>query len=411
MVAGTERWLPGSATADSKRLLVTHALRGLGDGAVSVILPSYLVGIGFSALQVSAIVFGTLLGSALLTLWVGLATDRLGRRRVLMSACILMLATGLGFASVTGFWSLFTIAVVGTLNPSSGDVSLFLPVEHASLSQTTPVRDLTRMFALYNVAGAMSGAVGALMSAMPALLARRFGCDLASAQRAGFFAYAMLSMTALFVYWGLTPAIEAEKEERTRRALEKSRAIVARLSILFSLDSLGGGFVIQSLLALWLFRRYQISPGMAGAFFFAAGLLGSLSQFVSSALANRFGRINTMVFTHIPSNVFLILAAVMPSAVCAMSLLLARFSISQMDVPARQSYVMAMVPPEERAGAASVTNVPRSLASALAPLPAGMMLERSTFGWPLICAGVLKIAYDFLLLAQFRALKPADETH
>jgi len=298
MVAGTERWLPGSATADSKRLLVTHALRGLGDGAVSVILPSYLVGIGFSALQVSAIVFGTLLGSALLTLWVGLARDRLGRRRVLMSACILMLATGLGFASVTGFWSLFTIAVVGTLNPSSGDVSLFLPVEHASLSQTTPVRDLTRIFALYNVAGAMSGAVGALMSAMPALLARRFGCGLASAQRAGFFAYAMLSMIALFVYRGLTPAIEAEKEERTRRALEKSRAIVARLSILFSLDSLGGGFVIQSLLALWLFRRYQISPGMAGAFFFAAGLLGSLSQFVSSALANRFGRINTMVCSH-----------------------------------------------------------------------------------------------------------------
>jgi len=298
MVAGTERWLPGGATADSKRLLVTRALRGLGDGAVSVILPSYLVGIGFSALQVSAIVFGTLLGSAMLTLWVGLATDRLGRRRVLMSACILMLATGLGFASVMGFWSLFTIAVVGTFNPSSGDVSLFLPVEHASLSQTTPVRDLTRMFALYNVAGEMSGAVGALMSAMPALLARRFGCDLASAQRAGFFAYAMLSMTALFVYWGLTPAIEAEKEERTRRALEKSRAIVARLSILFSLDSLGGGFVIQSLLALWLFRRYQISPGMAGAFFFAAGLLGSLSQFVSSALANRFGRINTMVCSH-----------------------------------------------------------------------------------------------------------------
>ena len=178
---------------------------------------------------------------------------------------------------------------------------------------------------------------------------------------------------------------------------------------LFSLDSMGGGFVIQSLLALWLFRRFNLSAGIAGLFFFFGGLLGALSQFVSSWLTARIGRINTMVYTHLPSNVFLILAALMPGVRSTLLCLLARYAISSMDVPARQSYVMAVVAPEERAAAASVTNVPRNLASALAPLPAGAMLDLTTFGWPLVCAGTLKIVYDFLLLAQFRSLKPPDE--
>ncbi len=191
--------------------------------------------------------------------------------------------------------------------------------------------------------------------------------------------------------------------------MAKSRGTVMRLAALFSIDAFGGGFAIQSLLALWLFRRFNMTVQAAGTFFFVAGLLGSFSQFVSARLAARFGRINTMVYTHIPASGFLILAALMPTASLAILFLLLRSALSSMDVPARQSYVMAVVPPEERAAAASVTNVPRSLASAAAPVPAGMLLEVTSFGWPLICCGVLKIAYDLLLLMQFRALRPDDE--
>jgi MFS family permease len=409
MAASLNRWYPRSATADGKILLSTRALRGLADGAVSVLLPVYLTAIGFSPIRIGAIVFGTLLGSAGLTLWVGLATDRLGRRRVLLAACALMLATGAGFLYTTNFWPLFVVAVVGTLNPSAGDVSLFLPVEQAALAEAAEAADLTAMFALYNVAGAMGGALGALASGLPAVLAARHGWNLASALRSGFVAYSAIATIALCVYWRLSPAIEVRRQIAKSVPLAKSRAVVLRLSALFSIDAFGGGFVIQSLLALWLFRRFNISIQAAGTFFFAAGVLGSMSQFLSSIFAARFGRINTMVFTHIPSSVFLILAAFMPTVGLAMACLLIRSSMSQMDVPARQSYVMAVVPPEERAAAATVTNVPRSLASALAPLPSGAMLAQSSFGWPLICCGILKIAYDIALLIQFRTVKPPDE--
>lgn len=402
-------WFPSSATADAKVLLTTRALRGLADGAISVLLPSYLTTIGFSSTQIGAVVFGTLAGSAALTLWVGLIVHRLGRRRVLLAACILMFLTGLGFARVTSFWLLFVVAVIGTLNPSAGDVSLFLPVEQSALAETVDSRDLTSMFALYNVAGAFAGALGALFSGLPVVMAARFGWSLDAAQRSGFFAYAAIATVAAIGYTRLSPAIEQEAPAADAKPLAQSRGVVLRLSALFSLDSFGGGFVVQSLLALWLFRRFHLSVASAGSFFFAAGLLGSLSQFVSAWMAARFGRINTMVFTHLPSNACLILAAMMPNAKLAILFLLLRSSMSQMDVPARQSYVMAVVPPDERAAAASVTNVPRSLASAFAPLPSGLMLDYSVFGWPLICAGALKTIYDVLLLAQFRGHRPPDE--
>ncbi|HYL57924.1 MAG TPA: MFS transporter [Candidatus Acidoferrales bacterium] len=409
MATPLKRWYPQSATADARLLLITRAMRGLADGAVSVLLPGYLTAIGFSPVRVGAIVFGTLLGSAALTLWVGLATDRLGRRRVLLAACALMLATGTGFAHLTSFWPLFVVAVIGTLNPSARDVSLFLPIEQAAVAEAAEPTALTAMFALYNVAGALAGALGALASGIPAVLAARHGWNLASALRSGFMAYSAIAVMAFAVYWRLSPAIEARRESVKSAPLAKSRAVVLRLSALFSIDAFGGGFVIQSLLALWLFRRFDVSIQAAGTFFFAAGLLGSMSQFLSSALAARFGRINTMVFTHLPANALIIIAAFMPTVGLTMACLLIRAAMSQMDVPARQSYVMAVVPPEERAAAATVTNIPRSLASAVAPLPSGAMLANSSFGWPLICCGVLKAIYDVALLVQFRAVKPPDE--
>jgi len=400
---------PATATDDSRRLIVTRALRGIGDGVVSVLLASYLSAIGLSPTQIGVVVFATLFGSALVTLWAGFATRTIGTRRMFLGASVLMVATGLGFTYARSFWMLAAVAFVGTMNPSAGDVSLFLPLEQTAISQTVATRDLTGVFAFYNVAGAMGGAFGALASGLPTMLASRFGWNLVAAQRSGFLAYSILGAVAASIYWSLSNAVEAAPIPKTIAPLAKSRATVMRLAALFSIDAFGGGFAIQSLLALWLFRRFNLSIQAAGTFFFVAGLLGSFSQFVSSRMAARFGRINTMVYTHLPASAFLILAALMPTAPLAIVFLLLRASMSSMDVPARQSYVMAVVPPEERAAAASVTNVPRSLASAAAPIPAGMMLDVTSFGWPLICAGALKIAYDVLLLLQFRAHRPEDE--
>ena len=405
----SEFWLPPSATADSRRLLLTRALRGFADGAVSVLLPGYLSVLGFSSFQIAALIFATLTGSAALTLWIGFVANRIGRRHVLLAACALMFATGVGFTLVTAFWPLFVVAFVGTLNPSAGDVSLFLPVEQSALAETVRTRDLTAIFSRYNVAGAFAGALGALASGLPALLAGRFNLDRAATLRLGFVGYSLIAIAAALVYRQLTLAVETAPPAQAAAPLAKARKIVLQLSALFSLDSFGGGFVVQSLLALWLFRRFNMSIAAAGSFFFFAGLLGAASQLVSSWLAARIGRIYTMVFTHIPASLFMVIAALMPSLHLTLLFLLLRFALSSMDVPARQSFVMAVVPPEERAAAASVTNVPRSLATALAPLPAGVLLDYSTFGWPLVCAGLLKITYDVLLLAQFRAVRPADE--
>jgi MFS family permease len=400
---------PATATPDSRRLIVTRAMRGVGDGAVSVLLPSYLIAIGLTSTQIGIIVFATLFGSALVTLWAGFVTHRFGMRRMLLGAALLMVATGLGFTFARGFWALALVAFVGTMNPSAGDVSLFLPLEQTAISQTVATRDLTAVFAIYNVGGALGGAFGALASGLPTTLGPRLGIDPVAAQRGGFVAYTILAMMIMTTYLWLSNAIEPAPIEKQTARLAKSRSIVMRLSALFSLDSFGGGFTIQSLLALWMFRRFNMSIQAAGTFFFVAGILGSFSQFVSSRMAARFGRINTMVFTHLPANAFLILAALMPTAPLAIACLLIRASMQSMDIPARQSYVMAVVPPEERAAAASVTNVPRSLASAVAPIPAGMLLDATSFGWPLICAGTCKIAYDLLLLLQFRAHRPEDE--
>jgi predicted MFS family arabinose efflux permease len=298
---------------------------------------------------------------------------------------------------------------VGTLNPSAGDVSLFLPAEQTALAGAAANRDLTLMFALYNVAGALAGAIGALASGIPASIAIRASARVAAAERAIFLGYSLVAVAMAIAYARMRMPGESRRPARPAAALEKSRAVVIKLPALFSLDAFGGGLVVQSLLALWLFRRFNFNVAEAGTFFFAAGILGAFSQLISAPISARIGRIRTMAYTHIPANACLAAAALMPGPQLAIAFLLARASMSSMDVPARQSYVMAIVEPEERAAAASVTNVPRSLASALAALPSGALLAASSFGWPLICAGGLKIIYDLLLLVQFRSLRPADE--
>jgi len=390
------------------RLLVAKGLRAFGDGFVSLLLPLYLIELGFSTLQVGVIATVTLLGSGLLTLVVGLQAYRFHYRTLLLAATVLMAATGLGFATLTSFWPLLLLALVGTLNPSSGDVSVFLPLEHAVMSRVVEPRKRTATFARYSLVGTLVAAFGSLAVGLPGLLVDTGRFSATGAMQAMFVFYALLAVASALVYRGLPRALGSE-EQKPAAPLGKSRKVVYTLAALFSLDAFGGGFVVQSMVALWLFQRFDLSLVTAGVIFFWMGLFTAISYLAAVRIADRFGLVNTMVFTHLPANLCLIAIAFVPSLEWAVVLLFVRSALSQMDVPTRSSYVMAIVTPEERPAAASLTSVPRSLASAVSPFLAGWMLSVSAFGWPLIAAGALKIAYDLLLLAMFRKVKPPEE--
>ncbi len=389
--------------------MLARAVRGAADGFASLVLVAYLADLGFSPLEIGALVTATLLGSALLTLAVGLAGQRLRERAVLFGACALMLATGVGLASATAFWLLVVIAFTGTLNASEGDVSVFLPTEQALLADAIAGNDRVALFARYNLAGALAGGLGSLAAGAPDLLADAIGISRAGAFRVGLALYGLAALPIAWLYRGLPARAAPAVAEVPRAPLRRSRGVVMKLTALFALDSFGGGFAIRSMLALWLFERFGFGVQAAGNVFFFSALLAGLSQLVSARIAARIGLIRTMVYTHLPANAFLVLAAFMPNATLAVTCLLLRMALSQMDVPARQSYVMAIVPPEERAAAASVTNVPRSLATSLSPSLSGALLAFSSFGWPLVLGGALKIVYDLLLLAQFRDVPPRED--
>ena len=387
-------------TTDARRVLFARGCRGFADGLASVVLPAYLGLLGLTAGRIGAIATFTLVGSAAATMAIAFVGDRWSRRHVLLGASLVMVATGFGFATAETFWLLAVVALIGTLNPSAGDVSVFLPTEQSILPQTVPDRDRTALFARYALAGSLLGAVGSLAAGVPE---RLVGADVASeltAMRGVFVAYGAVGLVTLVVYRGLSPNIDPPPVGR--RGLGSSRQIVLRLAALFSLDSFAGGFTVQTMIALWLFLRFDLSIAVTGVVFFWTGLLTAASMLLSPLVAARVGLIRTMVFTHLPANALLALAAFAPNGAVAIGLLLGRALLSQMDVPARQAFVMAVVPPGERAAAASVTNVPRSLASAATPLLAGAMLSNSTFGWPLIVAGVMKALYDVLLLVMYR---------
>jgi MFS family permease len=400
--------LPPSASRDGGVLVVTRAVRAFVDGMVAVVLPSYLVLLGFSGFRQGAIATGTLIGSAVVTLTVGLRGHRFQRLPLLQVVAVVMILTGIGFGLLTSFWGLMAVAIVGTLNPSSGDVSVFLPTEQALLPSTVSDADRTAMFARYALVGSVFAAVGSLAAGGPELVADHTAISPQSALRAMFFVYAGAGAVVLVCYRTLSARIESPTTTN-RVALGPSRRIVYRLAAVFSLDAFGGGFVVQSLLALWLFRRFDLSITTTGTVFFWSGLLSGLSALMAVRIARRIGLIRTMVFTHIPANVLLMATPLMPNVGLAIACLLARSALSQMDVPARQSYVMAVVTPPERAAAASLTNVPRSLASATPPLAAGWLLDQSTFGWPLLIGGALKLTYDLVLLAMFGGIRPPEE--
>lgn len=401
-------WLPPRTSPDAALILAARGIRAFTDGYVALLLPYYLTLLGYSALQVGLIATATLLGSGLLTLLTGLFAYRFRMHVMLTAACLLMLGTGLGFAAVTDFWPLLLIAVVGTLNPSSGDVSVFSPLEQSLLSHAAAAEWRTALFARYSLVGHLLGALGALGAAIPGLLAQWSVLDLKTATQAMFVVYGLSGLVALVLYRRLASAGSRGDEVRAV-PLGPSRGIVLRLAALFSLDSFAGGFAVQSLLALWLFLRFDLSMEAAGTIFFWTGILAAASFLAAPAVARRFGLINTMVFTHLPANLFCILAALMPTLPLAVLFLLLRSALSSMDVPARSSYVMAVVSPAERPAAASLAAVPRSLASAVSPAFAGYLLTLTSFGWPLVICGALKIVYDLALLGMFRKVKPPEE--
>ncbi|MCX5542409.1 MFS transporter [Paraburkholderia sp. CNPSo 3076] len=395
---------PAGVDQSAWLLLVARSLRGICDGFVAVLLPAYLLSLGFGKLTVGLIGTATLLGSAVATIVVGLLGSRYPQRALLLFAAALMAATGLAFGLLSSLWPLLVVAFVGTLNPSSGDVSLFLPLEHARLAEAAKSDTRTALFARYSLVGGLSAALGALLAGLPDWMAAHTSVTSLVAMRGMFIVYAITGFVVFLLYLRL-PRREAHAAA-ARTPLGPSRSIVTRLALLFSVDAFAGGLLVNSLLTLWLIQSFGLSLAAAGQFFFWSGLLSAGSQLAAAPIARRIGLLNTMVFTHIPSSLCLIAAAFAPTLPLTLVLLLVRSALSQLDVPTRSAYVMAVVTPPERPAAASFTAVPRSLAAAVAPTIAGGLLGAGWLGAPLIACGTLKIAYDLAVLAAFRHIRP-----
>jgi MFS family permease len=388
-------------------LYAARAARNFGDGFAVIVLPAYLTAIGFEPAQIGLVATAALLGSALLTLAVGWLAPRFDLRSLLLAGAFLMAATGLTMPNVHHVALILLIAFIGTMNPSTGDLGMLVPIEHAMLAREAADTERTKVFARYSLIGAIATAAGALAAATPDLL-RLGGFGVLPSLQAMLYAYAVLGLAGAACYRAL-PRMKQTEHAKATAPLGPSRGIVYKLAALFSIDAFAGGFAVQSLVALWLFERFGLSLSAASVFFFWTSVLAAFSFLAAPRLANRFGLVNTMVFTHIPSSLCLIVAAVVPNLYVVLALLLIRSALSQMDVPTRTSYVMAVVTPAERPAAASVTAVPRTLASSVSPALAGLLLGTPFSGLPLVFCGALKIVYDVALLVSFRHIKPPEE--
>src|ERR1043166_2665531 len=384
-------------------LYAARGARGFADGFAVILLPVYLSAIGYSPFQIGIVATVALLGSSLLMLAGGLFAPGPDLRNLLLGGAALMVATGIAFPSAGHIAFVLLIAFVGTINPNTGDSGILVPLEHARLTRGVSDRERTRAFARYSLIGALAAAGGSLAAATPDVLVSA-GFEKLTAFRLMFYAYGVLGLIGAVFYRQL-PHAKAE-ETGASVALGPSRSVMYKLAPLFSLDSFAGGFTVQSLVALWLFQKFDLSLSAASVFFFWSSFLSAFSYPLAARLAARIGLINTMVFTHIPASILLIFAAFSPNLFLTLGLLLVRSLLAQMDVPARSSYVMAVVTPAERTAAASVTAVPRSLASALSPALSGALLATPFSGLPLVVCGVLKITYDIALLVSFQHVKP-----
>jgi MFS family permease len=402
---------------NGRLLFLTRVLRMFGYGFLAVVLVLYLDGLGIDALMIGAILTLTLIGDTLISLWLTTSADRIGRRRVLIAGSLLMTGAGIVFAITSWVPLLILTATIGVISPTGNEVGPFLAVEQAALSQATPDVRRTPTFAWYNLAGYVATAFGALAAGFLSQALQAAGLRIVDSYRVIVVGYALVGLSMAVVFWRVGSSVEAPvapaADDGIARRLglgRRSRGIVGRLSLFFSIDAFGGGFVPQSLMAYWFHLRYGVEPALLGGIFFGANLLAAVSSLSASRIAARIGLINTMVFTHLPSNILLILVPLMPNLALAITVLLLRFSLSQMDVPTRQSYVMAVVEPGERSAAAGVTGIARTTGAALSPiLSAPLVASGGLTALPFLLAGGLKIVYDVLLYRAFRSGGAPDE--
>ena len=408
-------------TPDGWLLFATRAIRLFAYGFLSIVLVLYLAQLGFSDSRIGLLLSLTLIGDTAVSLWLTTRADRIGRRRMLLAGAALMILAGLVFALTRNFFLLLAAATIGVISPSGNEVGPFLSIEQASLSHVIAGERRTRVFAWYTLAGSLATALGALCGGVLVQGLQKAGVAALASYRVTVIGYAVLGAALLVLFTRLSPAIEVAGTEKSVASegagavksflgLTHSKGVVLKLSGLFALDAFGGGFVIQSIAAYWFHRRFGADPAALGSIFFGANLFAGLSALAAVPIAARFGLVNTMVFTHLPSNVLLLLVPLMPTLPLATLVLLLRFSISQMDVPTRQSYTMAVVRPEERSAAAGVTNVVRTTGAAIAPFFAGVLLGSPLLmNLPFYLAGGLKIIYDVLLYRSFKSLRPPEE--
>jgi MFS family permease len=403
-------------TRDSRLLFLARFVRLCSYGALSVVLVLYLTEVGLSEVQTGLLLTLTLLGDTAVSLCLTTQADRIGRRRMLIVGAVLMAAAGLTFAATDNFFLLLLAGTIGVISPSGNEVGPFLPIEQAALAHVVAPKERTRVFAWYSLTGALATAVGSLLAGALAQGFKNSGSSALAGERVILLVYALMGVLLALVFARLSPAAEVEvgggfrASARTLLGIGASHRVVFQLSGLFALDAFGGGFVVQSFAAYWFYLRFEVSPVTLGTIFFGANLFAAISALLASRLARRIGLVETMVFTHLPSNILLILVPLMPNLTLAIVVLLLRFSISQMDVPTRQSYTMSIVGPDERSAAAGITGVARTTGAAVAPVLAGVLFARpALINLPFFIAGTLKIAYDLLLYRRFVRLRPPDE--
>lgn len=405
-----------SLSRDGRLLFGTRMVRLFAYGFLSVVLVLYLTQVGLNEQQIGWLLTWTLVGDALISLWITSVADRLGRRQMLLLGAGLMVLAGAVFALTGNLLFLTLAAIIGTISPSGAEVGPFLSIEQAILPQTAPDNHRTQVFAWYNLAGSFSTALGALAGGLLAQTLQQAGRTPLESYLVVVMGYGVLGLVLGLLFTRLSPAAEVESSLRRTSAplplsgLHRSRRVVLRLASLFALDAFAGGLIVQSFMAYWFHIRFDVAPGVLGSIFFGANLLAGLSALAAARIAAKFGLINTMVWTHIPSNLLLILVPLMPTLPLAIIVLLIRFSISQMDVPTRQSYIMAVVAPDERSAAAGATTIVRTAAVSLSPVLTGALYGASLLSLPFFLAGSLKIGYDLLLYYNFRAIKPPEES-
>ena len=383
-------------------------------GLLSVVLVLYLSELGFNEIVIGGLLSLTLIGDSVISLVMTTTADRFGRRRMLIFGASLMLFAGTLFAFTTSLPLLLMAAIVGVVSPSGHEVGPFLAVEQAALSQTLPDNRRTSIFGWYNLAGSLATALGALTGGGLSGILQRLGTTPVNSYRAVVLAYAAMGVILVLMFIRLSSVIEAPTPNSAPLqipfGLHRSRGIVFKLCSLFGLDAFAGGFVIQSIVAYWFHIRFGVEPTTLGAIFFGANILAAISALVAARIAARIGLVNTMVFTHLPSNILLILVPLMPNLSLAIGVFLLRFSISQMDVPTRQSYTMAVVASDERSAAAGVTGIARTVGASLSPALAGLLMSNpALMATPFFIAGTLKVVYDLLLYGSFRALRAPEE--